>query len=572
VATGAVTAGLDAFTGLDLTACADEEIRSALLALITLQQRLAAQVTGLVGEFDQRGLAGADAQRSTKTWLQAFGRLSGHAAHAQVRAVRTLRTLPELAAAFAQGAVGMDHVNQIRTLHDKESDDVMQTVESILVGLARTSDPDDLRKACDHVREVAHAHDDADCPDTTFDRRQITLSRIGHLWQLTGSLDPQAGAALRAALEAYTPPPAEDDPRSAAQRRHDALADLVNEALHEGRPPTTGGHRPQIGVLVPFDLFVNLHPHQNHHDDQNHHHGQNHHGHEHHDGQENSSQDHDGQEQSSTEHGSPQHGRPEQGGQEHGSPEHDGAAPARDPSPSDPPPQPPPGQAQPSPQDQPPDAPSGDAPTIFRRPDPPANNGNGNGQRLAPGALGAFPDLSGLHDLNRTGRFPNPRQPHQDAGPEPAYLESWGPINRKLTERLLCDCAIFRLVLDPTTGQPLNLGRTHRTAPPWIRKALWARDRGCRWPGCKTDAHWTDAHHLRHWTAHHGPTNPDNLISLCRYHHVLVHEAQWTLEFDPTTGTVTITRPNGRPYELQPTQPFTSANTRTNHPPKPGTD
>jgi hypothetical protein len=227
-------------------------------------------------------------------------------------------------------------------------------------------------------------------------------------------------------------------------------------------------------------------------------------------------------------------------------------------------------------------------PTIFRRPDPPANTNNGsngdgdggssnggnggNGQRLAPGALGAFPDLSGLHNLNRTAKFPNPRQPHQDAGPEPAYLESWGPINRKLTERLLCDCAIFRLVLDPTTGQPLNLGRTHRTAPPWIRKALWARDRGCRWPGCKTDAHWTDAHHLRHWTAHHGPTNPDNLILLCRYHHVLVHEAQWTLKFDPTTGTVTITRPNGQPYELQPSQPFTSANTRTNHPPKPGTD
>jgi hypothetical protein len=151
-------------------------------------------------------------------------------------------------------------------------------------------------------------------------------------------------------------------------------------------------------------------------------------------------------------------------------------------------------------------------------------------------------------------------------GREPAWLEDWGPIARSLAERLACDAAMYRIILDPTSGLPLDLGRTYRLTPPWMRKALCARDRGCRWPGCKTEASWCDAHHCRYWKAHEGPTCITNLILLCRYHHVLVHEGKWQLGFDPTTGEVTITRPDGRPYELPPSTPWTRACTRANDP------
>ncbi len=33
-------------------------------------------------------------------------------------------------------------------------------------------------------------------------------------------------------------------------------------------------------------------------------------------------------------------------------------------------------------------------------------------------------------------------------------------------------------------GLPLGVGRATRTEPPGLRRALEARDRGCRWPGC----------------------------------------------------------------------------------------
>jgi len=71
-------------------------------------------------------------------------------------------------------------------------------------------------------------------------------------------------------------------------------------------------------------------------------------------------------------------------------------------------------------------------------------------------------------------------------------------------------------------GESLNIGRKSRLIPPPMRRALRARDDGCRFPGC-THSHFIDGHHLRHW-ADGGETSLDNLVLLCRRHHRLVHE------------------------------------------------
>ncbi|MDQ6876544.1 MAG: HNH endonuclease [Candidatus Dormibacteraeota bacterium] len=61
-----------------------------------------------------------------------------------------------------------------------------------------------------------------------------------------------------------------------------------------------------------------------------------------------------------------------------------------------------------------------------------------------------------------------------------------------------------------------------------MRRALIARDRGCRFPGCDRPPAWTDGHHLKHW-ADGGPTLPFNLALLCGRHHYRVHEEGWRL-------------------------------------------
>jgi hypothetical protein len=134
-------------------------------------------------------------------------------------------------------------------------------------------------------------------------------------------------------------------------------------------------------------------------------------------------------------------------------------------------------------------------------------------------------------------------------GPQLAHLEWVGDIPDVVARRIACDADVWRVVLDPATGQPLNVGRTHRLVPPWIRKALHARDRGCRFPGCHTPAAWTDGHHLIPW-AEGGPTDIDNLLLLCRFHHGLVHEGGWSVNVDAGSGAVTATRPDGRLYDI----------------------
>jgi len=156
---------------------------------------------------------------------------------------------------------------------------------------------------------------------------------------------------------------------------------------------------------------------------------------------------------------------------------------------------------------------------------------------------------------------PDPDDPLTAAGvphrPDLPWMNWINEIPTALAQRLACDAELWRAVMDPATGLPLEVGRAHRVVPYWIRKALHARDRGCRWPGCQVPAAWTDAHHLLAWWLG-GLTDIDNLLLLCRYHHSKVHEGQWTLTLDRATGHVHIHRPDGTPYQVGTSPPFVS--------------
>ena len=95
--------------------------------------------------------------------------------------------------------------------------------------------------------------------------------------------------------------------------------------------------------------------------------------------------------------------------------------------------------------------------------------------------------------------------------------------------RIACDSDLVVLVEDHK-GDPLSVGRKTRTVPAAINRALWARDKGCRFPGCGR-TRFVDAHHIEHW-ANGGETSLQNLMLLCSRHHALVHEGGFTIEKD----------------------------------------
>ncbi len=93
--------------------------------------------------------------------------------------------------------------------------------------------------------------------------------------------------------------------------------------------------------------------------------------------------------------------------------------------------------------------------------------------------------------------------------------------------RLLCDAGVVPF-LEDAAGQTIDVGRKTRTIPAALRRALQARDRGCRFPGC-THVRFLDAHHCRHWIDG-GETKLSNLQLLCRLHHGRVHELGFSIE------------------------------------------
>jgi len=106
-----------------------------------------------------------------------------------------------------------------------------------------------------------------------------------------------------------------------------------------------------------------------------------------------------------------------------------------------------------------------------------------------------------------------------------SHLEDGPRVSAETSRRLCCDASVS-VLSENEEGDTLNIGRKTRVIPPAIRRALKARDQGCRFPGC-THKHFIDGHHIKHWSKG-GETSLANLVQLCRHHHRLVHEGGFT--------------------------------------------
>jgi len=127
-------------------------------------------------------------------------------------------------------------------------------------------------------------------------------------------------------------------------------------------------------------------------------------------------------------------------------------------------------------------------------------------------------------------------------------VEGAGQAGVETLRRLACDTSVTRVTVD-AEGTPLDLGRKARVISPALRRALLARDRGCRFPGCGNHR-WVDAHHIENWVDG-GVTHRDNLVLLCAAHHRLVHEGGFRVGGD--ANNLRIERPHGSLIVAAPT-------------------
>jgi hypothetical protein len=492
-----------------------------VLALELLEDQLAAAKLHRLAVVDAQGAAGAERGvqfTSTAGWLRARLRMSPGAATQRVRTARALYRGPltRTGQALADAELSYQHAVVLAEATRDLPPARVAEAEPILLDAARRLDPARLRRLATHAREVIDPERAEDRTRRRLDHRGLWLSpTFEGMVDVEGLLDPEAGEAVRAALEPLARPTGPDDGRSGAQRRADALGELARGALQTGRLPDSGGLRPQVTVTADlasllarhgvggsgawggvFDgetvrrlacdavltrAIVNRHP----------------------GGDDGQASTRDGPARD-TEDGHPD--------ATHGSPGGVGDATT-----------------------------TGSSPTLHDHPH--------RGQASRDGHAGndhhAGPAGSGhaTHDGHA----------HADGGQASrggATTHTGTSYHRRgdhgggLAEVVRAAVAL----LPPPLGAPvevLDLGRATRVISPALRRALAVRDGGCAAHGCDRAPGWADAHHLRHWL-HGGATSLDNLVLLCRVHHVAVHEQGWQLHRDPSSSRVVLTPPARR--------------------------
>lgn len=117
---------------------------------------------------------------------------------------------------------------------------------------------------------------------------------------------------------------------------------------------------------------------------------------------------------------------------------------------------------------------------------------------------------------------------HARTGRGTALLDDGRSVSVSTAFRLADQANIAAVSFSPT-GAILNLGRKCRIASTNQTIALYARDRGCSFPGCTVPPKWTQRHHIKPWQSS-GPTDLTNLTLVCHFHHHNFERLGWVCE------------------------------------------
>ena len=189
----------------------------------------------------------------------------------------------------------------------------------------------------------------------------------------------------------------------------------------------------------------------------------------------------------------------------------------------------------------------------------PADPGESSPDQLSPGVSRARQRADGLLRLAEAflsgGRATGRARPRMNVVTDIATLLGeddlagrsrllWATAGRRpsLTpeaiRRLANDADLRHILVDGSTV--LGVAAPTEVIPRAVREAVLTRDQGCRFPGCRVPMQWVDLHHV-HGREKGGHTVVDNLVGLCRRHHVAVTEGRWRLTMS-SDGVVTVRR------------------------------
>jgi hypothetical protein len=256
---------LDRVADQDLKGMFGPQVLDRTRRMLTVKNRLDAQVVRTVREGELTQASEHDGAKTMQSWLRGHGRLSSSAAHRVVATGRALEHLPAVAGAFAAGRVTAEAVAVIAPVTRDEHRAAaaaagvdLAGVDAVLADTAATRPVSELAQVVHHY--LARLDPDGTEPDPT---EQRTLSMTRHAdGSLSGrfELDAVGGETVLAAVESIVQAgrPA-GDTRSRGQRQADALVQLADNALAAGNLPFLRTVKPHVVVTIGMGDLVDPH-------------------------------------------------------------------------------------------------------------------------------------------------------------------------------------------------------------------------------------------------------------------------------------------------------------------------
>lgn len=244
-------------------------------ALLRLQAELDSAVTAIgllaVRDADVRGLAAEDGKASTATWLARKLDLTPGEATSRVKTADMLcRKATDSLDALAEGRVNASQARALaaglRKIDAVASVEEFDEAQAFLLREGVGLHSGHITRLARHIEEVLDPDGSDERRERAQRERELTITDLGGgRHRIRGFLTDETAALLHAAIDPLAAPrPAvpgpngeagERDPRSAAQRRHDALADVVRQFLRFGDLPTSRGVRPHLHVTASIETM-----------------------------------------------------------------------------------------------------------------------------------------------------------------------------------------------------------------------------------------------------------------------------------------------------------------------------
>ena len=213
--------------------------------------RLEAERLRRLHRFDAEHGGYADGGGTTMSWLRRACGMTVRAAAYRVHLARTLGQMPATLDSARTGRASFTNVAMIAHLAGDVGVEQVAPYEDVLVEAAESFEPRQMRTLTQATRLYIDPDGVLADDNHAHERRWFNCDQTyGGVFMVSGQLDAEGGALLKAAIDALSHGMSRGEKRSPAQRQADALVDMAATQLRCGDHRDVHGQRPHLTLTV----------------------------------------------------------------------------------------------------------------------------------------------------------------------------------------------------------------------------------------------------------------------------------------------------------------------------------